>query len=88
MNKPLTNRGVAQARSVIETALNYSGRPDLSKFATLAEYRTAVASTPLTRCAAARDGDCTHPACPQLGDNEPTASGRHCPIDTSLEDEQ
>ena len=43
---------------------------------------------PLVRCAASRDGDCTHPECPQLRDNEPHATGRHCPIDTSDEDEQ
>jgi hypothetical protein len=37
---------------------------------------------PLTGCAAARDGDCTHPDCPQLRDNEPRATGRHCPLDS------
>jgi hypothetical protein len=41
----------------------------------------------LVRCAAARDGDCTHPDCPQLRDNEPTATGRHCPLDIESEDE-
>lgn len=43
---------------------------------------------PLTRCASNSDGDCSHPDCPQLRDNEPHATGRHCPIDTSTEDEQ
>lgn len=33
------------------------------------------------RCAAGRDGDCTHKLCPQLRDNEPHHSGRHCPLD-------
>lgn len=42
---------------------------------------------PLTGCAAARDGDCTHPHCPQLRDNEPKATGRHCPLDTGSEEE-
>lgn len=39
-------------------------------------------SAALTRCAAARDGECRHANCPQLRDNEPKASGRHCPLDT------
>lgn len=36
---------------------------------------------PLEHCAAARDGKCSHKDCPQLRDNEPMATGRHCPID-------
>lgn len=36
---------------------------------------------PLEHCAAARDGECSHKDCPQLRDNEPIATGRHCPID-------
>ncbi|EKN3982417.1 hypothetical protein DVP82_16515 [Yersinia enterocolitica] len=36
---------------------------------------------PLERCAAGRDGECHHKDCPQLRDNEPMATGRHCPID-------
>ena len=35
----------------------------------------------LAGCAAGKDGDCTHAQCPQLRDNEPQASGRHCPLD-------
>jgi hypothetical protein len=35
----------------------------------------------LKRCAAARDGDCSHIDCPQLRDGEPVKSGRHCPLD-------
>jgi len=38
-------------------------------------------STPLTRCAAGRDGECGHAQCPQLRDGEPAKSGRHCPLD-------
>ncbi len=38
------------------------------------------------RCAAARDGDCSHSQCPQLRDGEPVKSGRHCPLDVQ-EDE-
>lgn len=43
---------------------------------------------PLTRCAASRDGECTHKQCPQLRDNEPHKSGRHCPLYKSAEEEQ
>lgn len=43
--------------------------------------------TPLTRCAAHNDGDCTHPECPQIRDKEPEKSGRHCPLDTWGDDE-
>lgn len=45
--------------------------------------RISPSRAPLKRCAASRDGDCTHPECPQLRDNEPHATGRHCPIDTT-----
>jgi hypothetical protein len=41
---------------------------------------------PLVGCAAARDGDCTHPDCPQFHDKEPQSTGRHCPLDTSSEE--
>lgn len=34
------------------------------------------------RCHADKDGDCHHENCPQLRDNEPEATGRHCPLDT------
>jgi hypothetical protein len=33
------------------------------------------------RCHSGRDGDCTWPFCPQERDNEPQATGRHCPLD-------
>jgi hypothetical protein len=42
---------------------------------------------PLTRCAAARDGDCSHAQCPQLRDGEPRATGRHCPLDNDADKE-
>lgn len=38
-------------------------------------------------CRSAKDGDCSWERCPQLHDNEPEVSGRHCPLDTSAEDE-
>lgn len=36
-------------------------------------------------CHADRDGDCHHHDCPQLRDNEPAATGRHCPYDTEAD---
>jgi hypothetical protein len=52
-----------------------------------ATHTAAQAATdkPLTCCAAARDGDCSHKQCPQLRDNEPRATGRHCPLDNDNE---
>lgn len=50
--------------------------------------RTAATETPakpLTRCAAGCDGECAHPGCPQLRDNEPAATGRYCPLDVDKE---
>lgn len=41
----------------------------------------------ITQCMAGRDGECCDPRCPQLRDNEPEATGRHCPLDTDEEDE-
>lgn len=32
-------------------------------------------------CKADRDGECTDKKCPQLRDNEPYQTGRHCPLD-------
>lgn len=37
--------------------------------------------THITICKAGQDGDCNHPLCPQIRDNEPETTGRHCPID-------
>ena len=38
-------------------------------------------------CQAGKDGDCIWEDCPQLRDNEPSRSGRHCPLDTETDDE-
>lgn len=46
-----------------------------------------AATSQLTRCAAARDGECSHPQCPQTLDGEPVRSGRHCPIDSWGDDD-
>jgi hypothetical protein len=32
-------------------------------------------------CRACSDGECFWSECPQLRDNEPHATGRHCPLD-------
>jgi len=37
-------------------------------------------------CHAGKDGDCIWEHCPQLRDNEPTATGRHCPLDLQQEE--
>lgn len=37
--------------------------------------------TPSPACHAGQDGDCTWDQCPQLRNNEPLTSGRHCPHD-------
>lgn len=47
---------------------------------------TRLDPKPLARCAAGRDGECGHAQCPQLRDNEPAATGRHCPLDVSDDD--
>lgn len=39
------------------------------------------------RCHADRDGDCCHANCPQLRDNEPHTTGRHCPLDVHDDDD-
>lgn len=41
----------------------------------------------LGHCRSDCDGDCTWKHCPQLADNEPSTSGRHCPLDIRGEDE-
>lgn len=43
-------------------------------------------TAPLDHCVAGKDGECTHPDCPQLRDGEPAKSRRHCPLDTDDED--
>lgn len=41
----------------------------------------------LVHCAASQDGECNHAKCPQLRDNEPATSGRHCPLDVHEEED-
>ncbi|ALY10504.1 hypothetical protein SEA_BOSSLADY_47 [Arthrobacter phage BossLady] len=40
-----------------------------------------------TACHAGMDGDCSWAQCPQLRDNEPRHSGRHCPLDKGEADD-
>lgn len=46
-----------------------------------AVFGKKLVEQPLTSCSAHRDGECYHKRCPQLMDNEPHRSGRHCPLD-------
>lgn len=41
----------------------------------------------ITRCQADSDDDCDFAECPQKRDNEPYATGRHCPWDRVGDDE-
>ena len=41
---------------------------------------TAIIDT----CHADKDGDCSWRKCPQMRDNEPFATGRHCPLDACV----
>lgn len=41
-----------------------------------------------TGCHAGSDGDCDWNQCPQTRDNEPTKTGRHCPLDRRDDDER
>lgn len=42
--------------------------------------KKVVVEEPLTGCHAGKDGECNHPNCPQIRDNEPKTSGRSCPL--------
>lgn len=35
----------------------------------------------VNQCRSCRDGECFWEHCPQLRDNEPATTGRHCPLD-------
>jgi len=54
----------------------------LSKSINVQNSPNRAQGEPLIRCAAGRDGECSHAQCPQLRDREPAATGRHCPIDS------
>lgn len=60
----------------------------LNRAQAIKEHDASEAGTvELKRCAAAKDGDCIHPLCPQERDNEPHTTGRHCPLDNREEEE-
>lgn len=40
------------------------------------------------RCHGASDGECSWVRCPQLRDNEPAKTGRHCPLDNREAEEE
>ena len=41
----------------------------------------------MNTCRADMDGECGYDFCPQLRDDEPAKSGRHCPLDTNEDGE-
>lgn len=47
----------------------------------LAQVCSQYGVSPPMYCQSDRDGDCRNQACPQLRDNEPAKTGRHCPLD-------
>lgn len=47
----------------------------------------AVINAPKPYCHAARDGECMWLSCPQLRDDEPGKSNRHCPLDVWEEED-
>jgi len=50
-----------------------------AKFVEVAQSKVTVRN--VTGCQAGKDGDCIWNLCPQVRDNEPSRSGRHCPLD-------
>lgn len=38
-------------------------------------------------CHGGRDGECNWKRCPQIRDNEPETTGRHCPLDNGDDDD-
>jgi hypothetical protein len=52
------------------------------KSSDLSQEITTISENSGERCHASTDGECSSAQCPQLKDNEPSVSGRHCPLDT------
>ncbi len=48
--------------------------------------RYSLSQHRMTRCQSDDDGYCDFSECPQLRDDEPKRSGRHCPLDQSEEE--
>lgn len=64
----------------------------INGFATLEELK-AINKRPsaverLPCCHSAKDGECFWEHCPQLRDDEPKRSGRHCPLDVAFPSER
>lgn len=68
-----------------ETKEGFDGLPELP----CGEQPGAAvgATAALAGCHADRDGECRWIACPQILDNEPEATGRHCPLDLHDDEE-
>lgn len=48
----------------------------------LPKFRYDPSQRCMTRCQCDDDGYCDYVNCPQLKDNEPKTTGRHCPLDS------
>lgn len=79
--KWLAHRQEALAEALIAYAPAPAAEPprDKRQLAILSPYRQELADK--GHCMADDDGDCTWAECPQLRDDEPRKSGRHCPRD-------
>jgi len=55
------------------------------KSSDLSQEITTISENSGERCHASTDGECSSAQCPQLKDNEPSVSGRHCPLDTQYD---
>ena len=84
----LTNRGMFTAFSwrllqhklrTDDKVVNDLKRMTLFKRLGVAGLPALLPAQP-SHCDANRDGECTHPGCPQLLHGEPRATGRHCPV--------
>lgn len=72
---------VEQARSKISAVVSRDKKSDQPRFVHIGRGKITLL------CQASKDGDCTWPGCPQNRDNEPDATGRHCPLDMRVRDE-
>jgi len=52
----------------------------LAQALTVNQCRHGNLLVPIKQCASDNDGDCYHVQCPQLKDNEPSRTGRSCPL--------
>ena len=58
---------------------NCDGTKQISEDGYIAVCPVCAPKAP-TKCASNSDGECRHPLCPQLRDNEPNETGRSCPL--------